>query len=28
MDLTVTSMAELMCGEDEMKRRDKGLEEV
>jgi len=28
VDLKVTSMAELKCGEDEMERRGKGLEEV
>jgi len=28
MDLKVTSMVELKCGEDEMKRRSRSLEEV
>jgi len=28
MDLKVTSMAELKCGEDEMKMRSRSLEEV
>jgi len=28
VDLKVTLMAELKCGEDEMKRRGRGLEEV